>query len=182
MASFAEIVFVMVPVACLSSGVSFGDDTDRNRPNLTFSSKRADDRIELTSESDRTVVSIRSPSGISHLSIRRSLDIWPQPIVLRLHLQGLENLRITHGQLTLEAAVSSHDNQLPIRLWIDKHEESPLDATSPYWMAIKRIGKDGKPSKEIPLNDGYFEMQLPAALFENHPKSIDAHWIDFYRG
>ncbi len=43
------------------------------------------------------------------------------------------------------------------------------------------VGKDGKPAKTIPLDDGYFEMQLPKALFEDNPKSITINWIDFYR-
>jgi hypothetical protein len=48
-------------------------------------------------------------------------------------------------------------------------------------MDIKMVGGDGKPTKNIPLKDGYFEMQLPRAFFEDNPKSITANWIDFYR-
>ena len=40
---------------------------------------------------------------------------------------------------------------------------------------------DGKPVKTIPLKDGYFEIQLPKALFEDNPKSITVNWIDFCR-
>jgi hypothetical protein len=43
------------------------------------------------------------------------------------------------------------------------------------------VGKDGEPVKSIPLKDGYFEMQLPKALFEHNPQSITLNWIDFYR-
>ena len=32
-----------------------------------------------------------------------------------------------------------------------------------------------------PLKDGYFEMQLSKAFFEDNPKSITLNWIDFYR-
>ena len=48
-------------------------------------------------------------------------------------------------------------------------------------MAIRMVGSDGKPAKDIPLKDGYFEMQLSKAFFEDNPKSITLHWIDFYR-
>jgi hypothetical protein len=33
----------------------------------------------------------------------------------------------------------------------------------------------------IPLKEGYFELQLPNVLFEGNPKSITINWIDFYR-
>jgi hypothetical protein len=60
-------------------------------------------------------------------------------------------------------------------------EEAPLDEKSPFWMNICIVGGDGKPEREIPLKDGYFEITLPKAFFENNPKSITVEWIDFYR-
>ena len=89
---------------------------------------------------------------------------------------GLENQQ---WQNPLEAAVSSQDST--VRLWEYGKEDSPLESGSPYWMAIRLISKDGKPTKGVPLDDGYFELQLPGALFEGNPKSITINWIDFYR-
>ncbi len=43
------------------------------------------------------------------------------------------------------------------------------------------MDSEGKPTKVIPLKDGYIEMQLPKKLFEGNPKSIALDWIDFYR-
>ena len=93
----------------------------------------------------------------------------------------MENLRITNGKVTLEAAVSSHTEKQRVRLWKDTKEDELLDSKSPYWMEIRSIGNDGKPTNEIPLKDGYFEMQFPKAFLEDNPKSITVHWIDFYR-
>jgi len=91
----------------------------------------------------------------------------------------LENFKVTNGTITLEATVSSQDGK--VRQWKDGKEDSLLDAESPYWMEIRLVGKDGKPVKTIPLDGGYFELQLPKALFKNNPKSITVNWIDFYR-
>jgi hypothetical protein len=63
----------------------------------------------------------------------------------------------------------------------DGKEESPLDVESPYWMEIRMVGSDGKPSKAIPLKNGYFELQLPKTFFEGNPKSFKMEWNDFYR-
>ena len=100
-------------------------------------------------------------------------------MVLRLHLKGLENFRVTNDKVQLEASVSSQDGK--VRLWKDGKEDSLLDTKSPYWMDVRMVGSDGKPSKVIPLKDGFFEMPLPQALFKNNPKSITVNWIDFYR-
>jgi hypothetical protein len=37
----------------------------------------------------------------------------------------------------------------------------------------------GKPIKGLPDKGGYFEIRLPKALLENHPKSLKLGWIDF---
>lgn len=144
-----------------------------------ITTKRDTDKVEVKVEKDKTVLSLHSPFGISQAVIERTGEKWPITVMLRLHLKGLESLRVTNGNVTLEAAVSSHDDTQ--RLWKDGKEDSPLDANSPYWMEILMFGGDGKPAKTIPLKDGYFEMQLPKAFFEDNPKSITVNWIDFYR-
>lgn len=153
---------------------AYGDD-----PSFRITTKRDSDKVEVKVEKDVALISIRSPIGISQAIIERSGDNWPTTVMLRLHLKGLENLKVTNGKNTLEAAVSSQDAK--VRLWKDGKENSPLDSKHPYWMEIRMVGKDEKPVKTIPLKDGYFEMQLPEALFADNPKSIRLNWIDFYR-
>jgi len=144
-----------------------------------ITTKRDDDKTEVTVQNDKAVISVRSPFGISQAVIERSDETWPDTVILRLHLKGLEGLKISNGKITLEATVSSQDSTM--RIWEGGKEDSPLDSRSPYWMEIRLIGKDGKPTKGMPLDDGYFEMQLPRALLEGNPKSITINWIDFYR-
>jgi hypothetical protein len=47
--------------------------------------------------------------------------------------------------------------------------------------AIRIVSGDGKPAKDLPLREGYFEIALPKAFFEGNPKAITLNWIDFYR-
>jgi len=49
---------------------------------------------------------------------------------LRLHLKGLENLKVGNGKVTIEAAASSQDGEL--LLWKDGKEHEPLCSKSPY--------------------------------------------------
>ncbi len=81
--------------------------------------------------------------------------------------------------MKLDAAVSSQTGK--VRLWKDGKEDAPLDEKSPFWTEIRIVGGDGKPAREIPLKDAFFEVTLPSALFEGNAKTITVGWIDFYR-
>ena len=172
---FDHLAIVAVMAAVLSTGCT---DVVKETQ-LKITTKRADDRVDVKVEKDRMIFSVRSPFGISQTVIESTNGTWSDIVILRLHLKGLENFKISNGKDTIEAAVSSQDGS--VRLWKDGKEDSPLDAKSPYWMEIRMVGNDGKPTTTIPLKDGYFEIQLPKALFEDNPKSITVNWIDFYR-
>ena len=124
---------------------------------------------------------MKSPFGISQAVIEREGEKWPDAVALRLHLKGLESFRASNGKVTLDAAVGIQEGKAKMRLWKDGKEDAPLDEKSPFWTAIRIVGGDGKPAKELPLKGGYFEVALPRAFFEGNPKSITLDWIDFYR-
>ena len=156
------------------------DDAAPAKSKIT--TERQDDRVEVKAEKDRAVFAVKSPFGISEAVIERQDDTWPKAVVLRLHLKGLESFRASNGKVRLDAAVSIQEGKTKLRLWKDGKEDAPLDEKSPLWTDIRIVGGDGKPAKELPLKEGYFEVALPRAFFEGNPKSITLNWIDFYRG
>ena len=147
-----------------------------------ITTKRKDDAVEVRADKDKTVFAVKSPFGISQAVIERVEDKWPKSVVLRLHLKGLESFRASNGKVTLDAAVSIEEGKQKVRVWKDGKEKAPLDEKSTLWLDVRIVGGDGKPAKELPLKDGYFEVALPKAFFEANPKSITLNWIDFYRG
>jgi hypothetical protein len=165
-------------------GIALADDGDAatNQPAMfTITTKRKDDTVEVQADKDKTLFIIKSPFGISQAVVERQEDTWPNAVVLRLHLKGLSNFRASNGKVTLDAAVSMEEGKANVRMWKDGKEDAPLDEKSPFWTDIRIVGGDGKPAKELPLKDGYFEMTLPRAFFEANPQSITVNWIDFYR-
>ena len=124
---------------------------------------------------------VKSPFGISQAVIERREGTWPKAVVLRLHLKGLSSFRAANGKVTVDAAVSIQEGKKQVRLWQGGKEGARLDQKSPLWVDVRIVGGDGKPAKELPLKDRYFEVALPKALFEGSPKSITLNWIDFYR-
>ena len=169
----APVILVMAIAVTLTAA----DDM----PPFKITSKRADDRVDVKAEKDKAIFTIHSPFGISHAVIERGGEKWPDAVVLRLHLTGLENFKVTNGKVKLEGSASLHDGKPLVRLWKDGKEDMLLDAKSPYWLEVRILGGDGKAAKAIPLKDGYFELPLPKTFFEGNPKAITVNWIDFYR-
>jgi hypothetical protein len=176
----------LVLLAALIAVILFSQADGRDAPNtppagLKITTRRADDAVAVRSDRGRTVVTVKSPFGISQAVLERLGQTWPEAVVLRLHLKGLSSFRASNGTVTLEAAVSLQEGRMRVRTWKDGKENSPLDEKSPFWMDIQIVGGDGRPAQELPLTDGYFEMTLPKVFFEGSPKSITLNWIDFYR-
>lgn len=147
---------------------------------FTIKTKKKDDAVEVRADKERTLFVVKSPSGIGRAVLERADDRWPDTVVVRLHLSGLESFGVSNGKVAVNAAVSSRGAGRA-RVWRDGDEKAPLDAKSEYWMEIRLVGADGKPADGVPLKGGYFEMTLPKALFEGNPKSLTLDWIDFYR-
>lgn len=169
--------FFITGLFALAVAVAASDGHDT--PRFKITTKRENDRVDVQAEKDKVVFSVHSPFGISHADIERLDGKWPDTVVLRLHLKGLEHFQVTNGTVKLAGSVSSQGGK--VRLWKDDKVDSPLDRDSPYGMQLRMVGSDGKTATSIPLKDGYFEMSLPKAFLEGNPNSITVNWIDFYR-
>ena len=177
MKGFLVLLLVISGIAVAGDG-----DAPRGQPaRFKITTRRKEDGVEAKAEKDRAVFAVKSPFGISQAVIERVEDTWPKSVVLRLHLKGLESFRASNGKVRLGAAVSIREGKTQVRMWKDGKEDAPLDEKSPLWTDIRIVGGDGKPGRELPLKDGYFDVVLPRAFFEGKPKSITLNWIDFYR-
>jgi hypothetical protein len=175
--------FLLVFVGLLSAlaGAHDGVAARERLAKFKITTKRPDDTVEVQADKDKTVFAVKSPFGISQAIIEREDEKWPEAVALRLYLKGLESFRASNGKVTIGAAVAIQEGKTKVRMWQDGKEDAPLDEKSPLWADVRIIDGDGKPAKELPLQDGYFEVALPKAFFEGNPKSITIIWIDFYR-
>lgn len=105
-AMLEHLAIVAVIVSVLSTGCT--DVVKETQFKIT--TKRDNDKVEVTVKNDKAVISIRSPFGISQTVIESTNGNWPDTVMLRLHLKGLENFKVSNGIITLEAAVSSQDS------------------------------------------------------------------------
>lgn len=150
-------------------------------PRFTIATRKQGDSVAVQGDADRTIFVVKSPSGIGQATLGRTAEAWPKRIEVRFHLSGLESVKISNGKTTLAGAVSIRDGKPAVRLWRNDAENQPLDETSPLWTAIRIRQADGTPATMLPLRDGRFEIELPAAFLAENPTSITLNWIDFYR-
>jgi hypothetical protein len=154
---------------------------DDHGAKFKITTRRKDDSVKVRKEKAKVVFIVKSPFGISQAIIERQGEKWPDAVVVRLHLKGLESFRASNGKATLDAAVAIQDGKVKVRLWKDGKEDAPLNEKSPFWTTIRIVGGDRKLAKVLPLKDGYYEVTFPRAFFEASPQSITLNWIDFYR-
>lgn len=147
------------------------------RPPLEVAAGRDTSQIALLARDGTAIVDISGKPGIDKATLRRTRDAWPKAIRVRLHLAGLESFRVRSEYTTVEWSVSSTADGAQAVSLHQESQETTLDRTSPYFTHVDIVGGNGK----IPLKGGYFEIPLPAKLFEDFPEEITLQWIDFYR-
>jgi hypothetical protein len=171
--------FVVIAAWLGSAFASVAAD-DRPSP-IKITTNRQADKVEVAADALKTLFSVRSPGGIGQAVVVRTEEKWPQKMIVRLHLNGLESFQVSNGKSMLSVSVSSHADQRRIRFWKDGKEDSPLDPNDRIWLDVRMLDENAKPTENLPLKNGYFELQMPKVFFKDNPRSITLRWIDIYR-
>jgi hypothetical protein len=103
--------------------------------------------------------------------------------VLRLHVRGLENLRLTYGGTQVEGFVSSTAPHTIHQQIVASGSAAPaqdLGPDSPFWMPLRLVASDAT-TPTIPLANGWIEVELPADFYATNERSFILDWVDFYR-
>jgi len=138
------------------------------------------DELTLSVEGQATVIDVHSRSGIGSAVIKLVSGPSPENVVVRLHLKGLEEFRLSYAEATITASVSSGDRRSVFQrvAWPDGGER-PVTRDSPFWLDVQIVSDQVPP--RIPLEQGYFEITLPRSFLREEQRSFSIQWIDFYR-
>ena len=102
----------------------------------------------------------------------------PEQIVVQIHVKGLEEFRLISKQNIVSASVSSGDGlQAQSQRKSSGTSEQAIRASDAFWLNIKIVSD----SQQIPLENGYFEINIPVEFIKQSGSSFEIHWIDFYR-
>jgi hypothetical protein len=152
-------------------------------PQFQASVDAAGQRVVVEGQPSRAVVGVTSPSGIGSADVTRTSGTWPPEVVIQLKLKGLEELRVSCGDTTVVASVSSHSTgnvEVRERLLIGSANAEPLSPESPHWMRVTIVPAATAAGSEVPHSGGYFEVAVPSALLQQR-RSFTIAWVDFYR-
>lgn len=167
-----KVTVVLLVVVLLSASVAIAEG-----PKLRATAGRDDTRIRFESRDESTIIDVISPYGIDGATIKRESQQWPKLVQVRLHFKGLESFSAGRVGEMVEWSVPSTGNPVARVSLHEKTGEVMLGADSPYVTEVRIVGGE----KKIPLQNGYFEVPLPAKLFEGNPAEIKLTWIDFFR-
>lgn len=111
--------------------------------------------IKVTSTTTKSVIEISSEFGIGGGAVKLIDGSWPEILIVRLHLKGLEGFTVSNGKME-----------------IDKSD-----------LLVQAYDKNGNTFEHKYLMDkkGYYEVLLPGSLFAEGTSEIKIHWVDFYR-
>ncbi len=183
----SKTIFGALAFALAFMNSAWSDEPQKNLP-IEIELGPRDSEMQVTVE--KIVIEIRNERGIGGGKIKRTGDKWPDTIILRLHLKGLEELKVIDGTDAIHMSVSNELEATVSNSKVDYHANTSvqLDESSEWWVTAERmvpigkIGVDGKPSKIDPEESGYYEIKLPKKIFESNPESITFQYIDFFRG
>jgi hypothetical protein len=180
-----RLIWVLTILGLIAGSFCACGTSHNNLASFEAVPKKETDQIEVSLEKQAAVFDIFSPGGIGGAEVKLASGTLPETILLRLHLRGLEEFRLTAGNKTLLAAVSSHgDNSIQESISAksnDIDDWRTIDPDSPYWMDIQIVDPEAKSAPKIPLEDGYFEVTIPRFFIKTKISAFSIRWIDFYR-
>lgn len=144
---------------------------------VTVTTDKAGNKAAVSTAGNKTIVDITSDTGIGNGVITATKNP-AQPIVLQLHLKGLEQLQMAAGQSQVTYAVAS---QAPYDTRAEVGSGSTTSAIapdSPYWAQVQIVTNG---AKTIPLENGYFQLTVPNVLFRDGNGVVKFNWVDFMR-
>lgn len=176
--SYESEFIVLASLLCFLALLAAGEEaTDKAKIAATVG--RKDSTIEVRREGGAVLLDVRSEFGIDTATITRRGDEWPNRMIVRLHLAGLESFRATVGETTIEWSASA-EGKTRVAL-IGEEVETTLAEDSPYFSPARVVGLK-RDDDAAATESVCFEVPLPAKLLEKNPRRIKLRWIDFYRG
>lgn len=173
---YVHLIFCCAGVLALTTACRPVQPAATGAP-LTVTLAKANDRAQIGGDEKHLTVDIFSATGIGSATLQWPEDPALQALRLKLHLTGLEALRLHGGATEIVAAVASHPPYPVTAAAGDGTSLAPGDA---LWPTIEIVAARGE-AVTIPLRDGYFRVDVPTALLTGEAHTLQVSWIDFYR-
>jgi hypothetical protein len=149
-------------------------------PAFTITTGGEGNDVALSSGGNTLVLDVRSPQGIGRADFEHVSGPFPEKFLLRLHLSGLEELRLIAGETTVIASVPAGEiHAVSQRVVSSEQVEQIILEDSPNWMEIQFV-VEGTSTSGSSAQAGFFEIELPMDLMREADR-FSIQWIDFFR-
>jgi hypothetical protein len=168
------------PVAPEPQAPSSTNTPEAHVPRFSTAADGDGNELTVSAAGETTLIDVHSQSGIGSATVELVSGEPPQNIVLRLHLQGLEQFRLLYDRTRVTASVAGSDmGGLVESATLSEGEERPITPDSPLWLDIRIVS--GQAASQITLDQRYFEIRLSKDFLRDARRSFSMRWIDFYR-
>jgi hypothetical protein len=136
---------------------------------VTITLSKQGDKSTLGEKDGTLWIEIESPSGIGSADV--TWTVTPTtPVMLRLHLGGLEELSLVNGDAATSVSVSSSTPHIVTQSTRDKPGDQPQQIAEgdPAWLNVS-------------WSDDYFDVDLSDPRLTQPGTPLEIRWIDFYR-
>ncbi|MFN2171107.1 MAG: hypothetical protein ACK2UF_06740 [Candidatus Promineifilaceae bacterium] len=174
------VLFVVsCTVVFLTACAAMINSTPAGKPEYEVTSVRPSSQVTASNEGNQAVIEVYSDSGIGDASVRLVSGAWPKSIVMRFHLQGLENMKFSYGETIVNLSVNTENMVLESIIAPDGTEEE-IDEESVYWMPVTFLDEAGTAVDRLAAG-GVLEVNAPASFLAGNYAQFTINWIDFYR-
>ncbi len=141
---------------------------------------KPDAHLTVEAGPEKAIIQVYSDSGIGSAEVEVAAGPMPKTILLRFHLRGLEELRFAYGNVTIMGSITSNKaggiRQSLRGLGDSPGKEQTIAQESPYWLKMRVVSQT-----DIPIQDGYIEVETPADFLSSGQRKFSIQWVDFYR-
>lgn len=156
---------------------TFGPIT--GEPEYHVSSNRPSAQVTVSNEQSSAIVEVYSDNGIGNATVRLVSGEWPDSILMRFHLQGLESLQFSYGETVVGLSVNTQ-NRILQGVSVGGVAIEAIDEGSDYWMSVTFLDRKGT-AVDAPAAGGVIEVEAPADFLKREDSEFTINWIDFYR-
>ncbi len=149
-------------------------------PRFSISTDSSGNELAVSVTAETAFFDLQSQSGSGSATIELVSGAPPQNLLLRLHLAGLEQFRLSFDGTVVTASVASSDiGNITESVISTGGAEQSISPDSPLWLDMRVVSDENQP--HIPLDRGYFEITLPKDFLVEGRRSFSIRWLDFYR-
>lgn len=151
-----------------------GGACDDGVPQIEVQLRAADDSVETEVTAEEAVLVITSSRGIGRATVTLREGDWPERLRLRINLTNLEGIEVRAGPWRLQSFLEAKQTEVEYQEAVadDAGEDTPAPAERPAEADLQLV---------MQQVEGEIEVELPPALLEQRPSSIELQWVDWYR-